>query len=363
MPPKKKLDRMRQVKRSLLYWAKGDKDRITALAIFFMLYKNSDGHRSYPNYSINTLAKVADCSWSTMEKYLPILMEFGLVDVDPNCNTTLQIKRPTSGTKHRNLPIDCVNFSKLRTSRDSVRHMLHLLYIEKMESIEVVIQVSNDPKVRLSKNTIDDFKKARGLCKRYNLRQLRNGKYEYNDFGKSYKEIAKDFGCSPRTAFRIIKDGVRQHLYIKHTHKEWVVLPCLDAWKYYYEECGFNFFVARDKNAPRYKKSDKNKNYKPSEGGNEEIVLFACKVSANTYTLSKKTKNWAEHKGDAVQIGMTLEQRIEYENKRDEAKSFFAQRAFERKMLEKEFDCDYCDATSRTAEPMVNPAPQLTGKI
>lgn len=208
-----------QLKRSILYWAKGNKSRIEALAFLVMLKKYSS-QSTINRFSVNKISTITGCSWATCKKYIRILIDLNIVGYS-NEDRILVLKRLSSGTKHRNIPVDGLDFRKLKYAKDSVRHLIHMLSLSAKRFIRESIRTVTNPKKWPSKKQKDDYDKAVKFCKKFSERNAETGKYEYNDYGMSYKTIAKNFGVSEMTAFRIIKSGVKKHLFKKYNHYNW----------------------------------------------------------------------------------------------------------------------------------------------
>lgn len=287
---------MYQVRRSLVYWAKGNKEHIELLAFLLMLKQYSDRHSTIKNFSINKISVLTHCSWSTCKKYVQALIENKLLTYDEKHNS-LSIGRISSGTKHRNVRIDGLNFRSIKASKDSVRHLIHILGIVAKRFVKEVIRAYNNPKTWPSTGMVDDRKKAKELCKRFVRQNSDNGKYEYQEFGNSYKSIAKQFGCCIKTAVRIIKNGVHEHFYTKKVMPVRWFRVRIGAEKY----CSDLFtFIWKG---------------------------YACKVDANRYSVSKE---WREKicpdMEKKVQRPLLEEEYDEYMAKREELSNIYAER-------------------------------------
>lgn len=287
---------MFQVRRSLVYWARGNKENINLLAFLLML-KQASGHRStIRDCSINKLTVITGCSWATCRKYAAALTEQGFLTYNKE-EGSLTIRRISSGTKHRNLRVDGLDFRKLKSAKDSVRHLIHILGIAAKRFVKEVIRAANKPMVWPSTGMKDDRKKALALCKKFVRQNPGDGRYEYQEWGKSFATIAKEMGCGVRTAVRIVRDGVRSRYYIRHRHQRWFRLR---AGIEKYCEGMFTFITRKG---------------------------FACKVEANTYDLGKEWKDrlCADFRGK-VQRPLLEEEYEEYMARKKEQQRRFKER-------------------------------------
>lgn len=205
---------MYQVRRSLVYWARDNKGRIELLAFMLMLKQYSDTHSTIKDFSINKIAVMTHSSWATCKKYVRALLDSKLATYDKERNT-LSIGRVSSGTKHRNMRIDGLDFRTIKAAKDSVRHLIHMLGIIVKRFVKEVTRAATNPKTWPSTGYKDDKLKAAALCKKFVRPNPDTMTYEFRELGKSYNTIAKQMGCCKKTAIRIIRDGVREHLYRK----------------------------------------------------------------------------------------------------------------------------------------------------
>lgn len=287
-----------QLRRSLIYWAKGDKGRIEALAFLVMLKKHSV-QSTINHFSVNKISSITGCSWATCKKYIHLLMEIDFVKFD-EVENTLSVTRISSGTKHRNLCIDGIDFRTLRIAKDSVRHLIHMLALSAKHTVKEATRIVNNPKTWLSKGYFDDRKAAMKFCKKFVDPNAKTGKYQYSEMGISYKAIAKELGCCPMTAFRIIKAGIHAHLFVKHKHYESEKLSYAELCEHknYGRSLGYTFI---------------------SKSG------VGYRVKANSYELVKETRDplFANFKKHSFQTEMTEDQYNDLVQKKEENEKKF----------------------------------------
>lgn len=286
---------MAQIRRSILYQAIGNKEAICTLGFLLFLKIHAGCHSTIKDFSINKIAAITHCSWSTCKKYLQYLTEHGLLIYDPK-NNSLTIRRLSSGTKHRNIRYDGLCFKTFKDAKYSVAHLLHMLDLSKRVWIKDLIRVKYNPKKWPSKRAIDDKKAADKLCKIYLDPDPITGLYVYNDYGIAYTTIAKKLGCCKKTAVKIIKEGVKRHLFKKKTHAVWIKLP------YGYE----NFDEETLRNILQ------GATYVSRNG-------YALFISANTYELSSEWKHiLCANLHDKTQKAMTEEEYQLYMTRKEE---------------------------------------------
>jgi hypothetical protein len=287
-----------QLRRSFLYWAKGNKSRVEALAFLVMLKKLSF-QSTINHFSVNRISTITGCSWATCKKYIGILSKMDLVTFDSDSNI-LSIKRISSGTKHRNLCIDGIDFRNLRIAKDSIRHLIHMLALSAKHSVKEAIQKVNNPKTWLSDGYIDNRKGALKFCKKFVEQNAETGQYQYCEMGISYKTIAKEMGCCPMTAFRIIKEGIRNKLFVKHHNYESRKLSYAELFMHecYGSNLGYTFISKKG---------------------------YGYKVKANSYELVKATRDplFANFKKHNFQKVMTEDQYYDLVQQKDEKEKKF----------------------------------------
>lgn len=287
-----------QLRRSALYWAKGNKVRIEALAFLVMLKKHSV-QSTINNFSVNKVSSITGCSWATCKKYIALLVDLKLVDFNEEKNL-LTVRRISSGTKHRNLCIDGIDFRKLKFAKDSIRHLIHILSLSAKHTVKKAIRIANNPKKWLKEGYFDNRNAALQFCKKFVDQNAETGKYEYKEMGVSYKTIAKEFGCSPMTAVRIIRDGIRAHLFTKHKHYEYKKLDfgMLKEHENYGEMFGYTFITKKG---------------------------YGFKVEANSYELVKETRDplFAKFKKHDFQYPMTEDEYNELVQRKEEKEEEF----------------------------------------
>lgn len=163
------------------------------------------------NYTINKLHNATNISAATIKKYLPILVNRGLVRFDGKNNQHLIVCNISSHTKDRNICIDKFVFDSFKSVYYSLRSFLALIIQSHKDFIKRTIQIATDPQKG------QDCLAARKLVKRLVKQGVLNGMYErYKEFGLGFKRIAKETGNCVRTAQRIMKFAIENNWVCKH---------------------------------------------------------------------------------------------------------------------------------------------------
>lgn len=168
------------------------------------------------NYSINKIHTLTKISATTINKYLPILVEQGWVKFDGKNQQHLVVSKLCSHTDKRNICIDKFCFDSFKEVYRSLRAFLALIIQSHKDFIKRTIQIATNPQKG------QNFKAARKLVKRLvNQGVLRSVYDAYKEYGLSLKRIAKETGNCVRTAQRIMNYAIskkwitKQHNYEK----------------------------------------------------------------------------------------------------------------------------------------------------
>lgn len=199
------------------------------------------------DFSINKIRKITGLSATTINKYLPILLQNGWASICGSTKKHLVINRLASSTNNRNVCIDRFCFNSFKDVYNSIRSFLAILIQARKDFIKRTIQIATNPKVG------ENCKAARKTVKRL-VREGIIRDVEYKEYGLSYKRIAKELGNCARTAFRVMQYAIKKKFVGKHNNVEQIYAPKV----FYRSIIGYTF-------------STKNNIYR---------------VYANTYTIS-----------------------------------------------------------------------------
>ena len=219
-----------KVRRRILNEIKGQPMQQKALA-FAVYLKFKVGRDSIvKDFSINKIRKITGLSATTINKYLPILLQNGWASICGSTKKHLVISRLASNTNNRNVCIDRFCFKSFKDVYNSIRSFLVILIQARKDFIKRTIQIATNPQVG------ENFKAARKTMKRL-VREgiIRDG--EYKEYGMSLKRIAKETGNCVRTAQRAIQYAIDKGWVTKQRHQEQVFAPKTN----YYLPYGYTF--------------------------------------------------------------------------------------------------------------------------
>ena len=207
-----------KVRRRILNEVKGQPMQQKALA-FAVFIKFKVGRDSIvKDFSINKIRKITGISATTINKYLPILLQNGWASICGSTKKHLVINRLASSTNNRNVCIDRFCFNSFKDVYNSIRSFLAILIQARKDFIKRTIQIATNPKVG------ENCKAARKTMKRL-VREgiIRDG--EYKEYGLSYKRIAFELGNCAKTAFRVMQYAINKKLVVKRNNYEQVYAP------------------------------------------------------------------------------------------------------------------------------------------
>ena len=192
-----------KLRRKFMQEAKGNPRMQKALAVAIRIKACIKRDSIIRDWSINKVHKLSGISAKTLNCYIPILKEMGIITYSGKQNQHLVIGKLASHSAYRNICIDKFDFSSYRSIYNSLRAFLVLSIQHRKDFVKRTIQIATNPQKG------DNFMAARRTMKRLvkqGIVRCVNGKYKEN--GISYKRIAKETGNCIRTAENIIKYAV-----------------------------------------------------------------------------------------------------------------------------------------------------------
>jgi len=207
-----------KVRRLILNGIKGQPMQQKALALAIYLKFKVGRDSIIKNFTINKIRNITGLSATTINKYLPILLENGWVTFCGSNKEHLVISRLASNTNNRNVCVDKFCFNSFKDVYNSIRSFLAILIQARKDFIKRTIQIATNPQKG------QNCKAARKTMKRL-VREgiIRDGKYK--EYGLSYKRIASELGNCARTAFRVMQYAINKNLLVKHNNIEQVYAP------------------------------------------------------------------------------------------------------------------------------------------
>lgn len=203
-------------------------------AVAFALYLKFKLGRSsmMRDYSINKIHKLTKISATTINKYLPILIENGWVTFCGKNQQHMVVSKLCSHTDKRNVCVDVFCFDSFTEVYRSLRSFLALIIQSHKDFIKRTIQIATNPQKG------QNCKAARKLVKRLVKQGLLHDVYStYKEYGLSLKRIAKETGNCIRTAQRIMQYAIDKNWVKKQNHTEKVFTPNIN----FYQVQGYTF--------------------------------------------------------------------------------------------------------------------------
>lgn len=196
-----------------------DKDAQKALSLALCLRAVAHKNVIIRNFSPNKIRALTGCSAKTFKKYLPKMLKMGLVSTCGKHDNHLSIKSFGSRRKKRNINIE-VKTESFRKTYEYIRALVFTHRVARKRRIERLLQALHDPK------TNKEFKKARDKMRRL----VKNGilhdrNMKYDEYGYSFKGIAKAAGVCVRTAQRIVKYAIKKRWVKKENHADCYYAP------------------------------------------------------------------------------------------------------------------------------------------
>lgn len=191
-----------RLRRSFIHQAKGDPVTQKALAVAIRIKSCIERDSTVYDYSINKVHTLTGISAKTLNRYLPILEDMGIVRYSGKYNQHLVICNMVSHSAPRNICIDKFDFSSFRSVYNSLRAFLAIAIQHRKDFIRRTIQTIADPK------DFKEFQSARRTMKRLVKKGIACFGQAFKENGISYKRIAKETGNCVRTAEKIVDFAV-----------------------------------------------------------------------------------------------------------------------------------------------------------
>ena len=172
------------------------------------------------DYSVNKIRTATGISATTIKKYLPILIQKGLVSFCGKNRQHLIVRKLASSTDCRNICIDKFCYDSYKDVYRSLRAYLALIVQAHKDFVKRTIQIATDPA------RWDNFKAARKLVKRLVKQGILESLHStYKECGLSLKRIATETGNCVRTAQRVVKYAIERNWVKKHRNFERIFAP------------------------------------------------------------------------------------------------------------------------------------------
>lgn len=217
---------MMYIRRNIFNSVRGNANLIKALALAIYIKKHIVSS-TITNYSLNKVRNRTGLAYSSIRKRIETLKQLGFIRFGGKNNEHLTIVCLSSKCNRRNIDLSKCVFDSVKDIEKSLT-ALFIVEIQKHKDFaKHTIQTAFNPE----KGQLKDMKKARKLCNRYGW-----GK-EFNEYGISYKTIAKKLGVCLQKAFEIVKFAIVNNIIVKHNHIKQLYIKGIGfAQKY----CNFN---------------------------------------------------------------------------------------------------------------------------
>ena len=245
--------RIMKLRRRIINETKGDPRKQKAVALAICIKRSCGRNSTVKDYNPNKIQKLTGISPNTFTKYLPTMVEMGLVRFDGKNGEHLVVRCLHSSKDDRNVDIHRFCFNSFTEVYRSLRAFLVVLVQVRKDYVSRILQIATDPKK--GQNCSAAKKKVRNLVRRGILRTVNE---KVKELGISYKRFAKETGNCERTCERIVQYAIKRRWWKKHTHYEWTYMPGVNSM--------------------------------PVEGYLFTTRDYGFNVGANTYTLSNRIR-------------------------------------------------------------------------
>lgn len=196
--------------------SKGTNSNIIRAIALLIFVKHINPTSCVINFTLYKLHKLTGLHYTTLRKRLQSLKRLGLIEFIGKGQTTLRFKRISSKNNRNNICLDHIVF-------DSVADVEKSLYAQFI--VEIQIQKEFVKQVINSRNNPKDYKEldwAKDTKKRCGIHADK-----FEDWGLSYKTIARKLHISIQKALAIVKYALRKKFIRKVRQSKQVVVTKL----------------------------------------------------------------------------------------------------------------------------------------
>ena len=206
---------MDTLRKKILNAVRGNTTRQKAVALALCIKHKCKRNSTIHDYNPYKIQKLTKIHASTFVKYLPVMVEMGLVKFDGNNSEHLVINRLHSKDNKRNVDIHRFSFKSFKDAYRSLRAFLAICLQQRKDYVLRTLQIARNPRKG------QDFQKARKAVKRLVKHNVLNSVYDTaRELGLSLKRIAQEVGVCVRTAENIVNDAVKKRWWVRHHHFE-----------------------------------------------------------------------------------------------------------------------------------------------
>lgn len=221
------------IRRAFLWQISKDNGMLKAIALL-LYYKNRHVSSCVTNFTYNKLHNETGLHATTLKKRVSLLLSCGLAVIH---GKNLVFKRVSSHNVRSNVEVLCDGLSVKEIENSLYASMLCEIQ-RKKDFVKHTIHIANNPPLNVD---YDHFKKMRKMCRKYGWGE------KYQEFGISYKFIAKKLNICLQHAFNVVAFAVRKGLINKFNHIEQVFMKGIGAAKKYLLEGNLkNMFITKN---------------------------------------------------------------------------------------------------------------------
>lgn len=199
---------MMYIRRNIFHSVRGNANLIKALALAIYIKKHIVSS-TITNYSLNKVRNKTGLAYSSIRKRIETLKQLGFIRFGGKNNEHLTIVCLSSKCNRRNIDLSKCVFDSVKDIEKSLT-ALFIVEIQKHKDFaKHTIQLAHNPKLSEHKA----MKRAKKICNRYGWDK------EFNEYGISYKTIAKKLGVCLQKAFEIVKFAIANNMIVKQRNQ------------------------------------------------------------------------------------------------------------------------------------------------
>ena len=193
---------MDRIRRKIFYKMYKNKSVTKALALAIFV-KNRIKSSTIQDFSYNKLHLLTGLHINTLKKRLDVLKKMGVVEFIGTHKQHLCFKSIVSSCDHRNVSIKHGEFDTIKDIEMTLFAYLVVEIQRRKDFAKHTIQTARNGR------DLEQIKEARRTCRRNGYGE------EYQEWGLSYKGIAKRLGVGVQKAFLVVKFAIEQGLVTK----------------------------------------------------------------------------------------------------------------------------------------------------
>lgn len=197
---------MEAIRRNIFNMIPDDKQFVKAFSLAIFI-KHKFVSSTVTNFSFNKLHKITGLHSVTLKKRIRVLKNLGFIEYIGRNNEHLVVKSMSSHNKLRNIDLSNIVFD---TIKDIEKSLLTLIVVEIQKRKNYVKQIIN---AFVNPKTTKQYKAARRKCRLFGYG------HQYNEYGISYKRIAREMGVGIQKAVKIIKFAVK-YKFLEIIHRQ-----------------------------------------------------------------------------------------------------------------------------------------------